>query len=194
MTGADPGRILRHCLARPARLGSGRLLSVDGPAGSGKSTLAAALLTAARQHDVTPTRLLHLDDMYEGWHGLRDVATRLRDELLVPLARGERGRFRRWDWAADAWAEWVPVEPADLIVLEGVGSGADEIAPYLTTLVWVDASYDVRMARGLARDGEAFAPHWEAWAASEAEHFAAHGTEARADVWVGTSPTAGPGS
>jgi hypothetical protein len=40
------------------------------------------------------------------------------------------------------------------------------------------------MRRGLERDGDAFAPHWEAWAAAEAAHFAEHRTRDRADVVV----------
>ena len=51
-------------------------------------------------------------------------------------------------------------------------------------LVWVEAPYDVRLRRGLERDGDAFAPHWEQWAADEAALFARERTRERADVVV----------
>ncbi len=96
------------------------------------------------------------------------------------------GTYRRWDWVAGAWAETHSVEPAPLLVLEGVGSGSLGTADLVTVLVWVEATYDVRMARGIARDGAAFAPHWHRWAESEADHFAAHGTRERADLVLRT--------
>jgi hypothetical protein len=34
----------------------------------------------------------------------------------------------------------------------------------------------------MARDGEAYRPHWERWAVQEAQHFAREGTRERADV------------
>ena len=177
------GSTLEQAISRPPTLGSGRLVCVDGPAGSGKTTLAARLAAEALAVGVT-VRVLHMDDMYEGWSGLGDVAARIRDDLLAPLHLDRPGRYHRWDWHASEWAEWVAVEPVDMLVLEGVGSGSLEIAPYVTTLVWVDAAYDLRMERGIARDGEAFAPHWRAWAESEVEHFARHRTEERADLRV----------
>lgn len=164
--------------ARAPTLGSGRLLCVDGPAGSGKTTLAAGV----REHRPT-ARVLHMDDLYAGWGGLPRVDVQLAT-LLHPLARGRAGRYRRWDWHSDAWAEEVLVEPCPLLVLEGVGSGSRVTEGLATVLVWVEAPHDLRMQRGLARDGDAFAPHWERWAESERTHFAAHRTRERADLLV----------
>ena len=42
----------------------------------------------------------------------------------------------------------------------------------------------LRLSRGLARDGENLAAHWRRWRASEARHFAAEDTRARAGVRV----------
>lgn len=180
---AEPDTVVRWCLSREPRLGAGRLLAVDGPAGAGKTTYAEALAAAAYRVGVT-TRILHLDDLYEGWSGLEEVGQRVRDDVLDPLSTGTPGLYRRWDWEASRWAEWVPVDPVALLVLEGVGAGSLDVAPYLSGLVWVDAPSQVRHERGIARDGAAFAPHWDAWAADEVVHFAEHGTELRADVRV----------
>jgi uridine kinase len=178
VTSGSVEQVLAVLDARAATLGPGRLVCVDGPAGSGKTTLAGAL--AASRPLVT---VVHMDDLYPGWDGLPHVGDQLAS-LLEPLAAGRPGRYRRWDWHASAWAEEVVVAPGPLLVLEGVGAGSSVAAALATVLVWVEAPYDLRLRRGLERDGDAFAPHWEAWAASEAEHFARHRTRERADVVV----------
>jgi uridine kinase len=172
---SDAERVLDLTLSRPPTLGGGRLVCVDGPSGSGKTTLAEAL----------GAPVVHMDQLIEGWSGLRTVDARL-DGLLRPLAAGRPGSYRRYDWLAGAYAEVVTVPPVPLLVLEGVGAGSLQVADLVTALVWVEADLDVRMARGIARDGEAFAPYWEAWAAEEADHFALHRTRERADLHLRT--------
>jgi uridine kinase len=179
----DVGRVLGLAASHPPTLGEGRLVCVDGPAGSGKTTLAAGIGRAAPDATV-----VHMDDLYEGWDGLPTVDAQLAN-LLQPLSEGHTGSYRRWDWPAARWAEQVDVRPAPLLVIEGVGSGSLVAAPFTTVLVWVEAPYDLRMSRGIERDGDAFAPYWESWAAAEEEHFARHRTRERADLRVdGGSP------
>jgi uridine kinase len=176
--------LLELLARRPATLGDGRLLCIDGPAGSGKSTLAEAV---AAGHG-TGARVLHMDDLFPGWSGLPRIDEQL-DDLLTPLGQGRPGSYRRYDWLAGAFAETVTVDPAPLLVLEGVGSGASRFAPLQTVLAWVEAPYDLRLARGLERDGDTFAPHWERWAADEQDLFARERTRERADLVVdGTVP------
>jgi hypothetical protein len=131
-----------------------------------------------------------MDDLYEGWHGLGDVGARVRDDIVGPLSHDEPGRYRRWDWFADAWAEEHLVDPVSLLLIEGVGAGAREYADAITTLVWVEAPPDLRLARGVERDGEGMRAPWEAWQVSEEALFVAQRTHERADVLVdGTGAT-----
>lgn len=167
-------------MSRPATLGPGRLVCVDGPAGSGKSTLAAAVAA------ITQAPLIHMDDLYAGWDGLADGIAQL-DTVLRPLVAGAPGSYRRYDWHAGAYAETVMVPPCPLLVVEGVGSGAAAYADLRTALAWVDAPTEVRRQRALDRDGDTFAPHWDAWATAETDHFAHDRTAARADIVVTTS-------
>ena len=172
-----------------ATLGSGRLVSIDGPAGSGKSTLARHLADAYddRAHE-SAAAVVHMDDLFEGWSGLATVDEQL-DSVLRPLGSGRAGHYRRYDWFEDAWAETVLVPPCPLLVVEGVGSGAARFDHLRTLLVWVEAPHDERMRRGLDRDGDAFAPHWEQWARDEEAVFTREQTRARADLLVdGTRP------
>lgn len=167
--------VLELAWSRPPTLGAGRLIAVDGPSGSGKTTLADAL----------GAPVVRMDEMIEGWSGLRSVDAQL-EGLLRPHATGTGGSYRRYDWHAGAYAETVDVPPAPLLVLEGVGAGSLVVADLVTVLVWIEADLDVRMARGIERDGEAFASHWEAWAVEEAAHFARHRTHERADLTLRT--------
>ena len=175
---------LGHALDRPPSLGPGRLVCVDGPAGAGKTTLADALVIAARRR-VTSVGLLHLDDLYRGWSGLgAEVTARIDSEILRPLAAGGLGRYRRWDWYADGWAEEHIVDPVALLVLEGVGSAATAYDDLVTTRVWVDAPRELRLTRGLARGDVGLAGQWERWLDDEVAVFARERTEGRADVTV----------
>ncbi|WP_248581491.1 4-amino-4-deoxy-L-arabinose transferase [Nocardioides sp. InS609-2] len=172
---SDAEVVLATALARPPTLHEGRLVCIDGPAGSGKTTLAAGIAAA------TGAAVVHTDELLHGWRGLPGLAASL-DAMLRPLAGGLPGSWRRWDWYADDWAEDHPVAPAPLLVVEGVGSGAAPIADLITTLVWVEAPPELRLARGMARDGEQMAPHWAQWMIDEDELHAADGTRDRADV------------
>jgi uridine kinase len=179
-----PERVLELLAQRPATLGAGRLVSIDGPAGSGKTTLAEAVADGFEDRAL----VVHMDDLFPGWSGLPRIDEQL-DGLLTPLGEGRSGSYRRYDWLAGAYAETVTVDPVPLLVLEGVGSGAGRFSALRTVLTWVEAPYDERLRRGIERDGDAFAPHWEQWAADEAVLFAREGTRERADLVVdGTEP------
>ncbi len=172
-------------LSAPPTLGPGRLVCIDGPAGSGKTTLATRLTGVVAQAQV-----VHCDELLQGWHGLPGLADSVAG-LLAPLSAGEPGRWRRWDWLADAWAESQLVPPGGLLVLEGVGSWSPAIADLVGVLVWVETASDVRLARGLARDGEQMRPQWEQWRLDETALFARLDTRDHADVLVDTAAPAG---
>lgn len=183
--------VVRRTLAAPPTLGDGRLVCLDGPAGSGKTTLAAAV--AAEAPPGMSVQVVHLDDVYPGWSGLEEGVARIATGLVAPLARGESGGYRRYDWVAGREAEWHDVAPTDLLVLEGVGAGSLDYAEHITTLVWVEAPRDLRLERALTRDLELHDPpggreslraSLAAWMADEDALHARHRTRERADVLV----------
>ena len=162
-------------LTATPRLGGTRLVCVDGPAGSGKTTLAARLADA-----LPGTGTVHMDDLYAGWT-LTGAAARLSAGVLRPLSEGRPGAYHRFDWAAGRFRrEPTPVPAATVLVVEGCGSASRTVAPWACLRVWVEADPAVR----LARDGAHLADEWVAWQRTEAAHFAADGTRARADVVV----------
>lgn len=164
--------------AAQPRLGPVRLVCVDGPAGSGKSTLAGRVGAAL------DAPVLHLDDLLAGWSGLEGVWDRLAAQVLDPLAAGRPGRYQRYDWVAGAFAEWHDVPVPDVLVLDGCGSARTAADPVAAVKVWVEAARDLRLSRGLARDGVDARDNWVAWMRSEQEHFTRERTRERADVHV----------
>ena len=163
-------------------LGSNRLVCIDGRAGSGKSTLGRAVHAVASTFG--SSYLIHLDDLLDGWSGLARVSRTLDRDVLTPLRDGRPGRYRRYDWVLERFAEAHLVEPVEILVVEGVGSGAASYSSSTTTLVWVDAPGELRLARGMARDGEAMRPRWLQWMADEDALFQRERTRERADVIV----------
>jgi cytidylate kinase len=166
--------------SREPRCGSTRLVAVDGPSGAGKTTLASDLAAAL----AAPT--IHMDDLYPGWEGLRAATHRVTEWVVEPLRHGLPARYRRWDWAASEYAEWVQVPEVDVLVLEGCGAGALPSGAAASVLVWVEADEAVRRARGLARD-PGYAEFWDRWAAQERRLYDADRTWERADVYVDTT-------
>ena len=122
------------------------------------------------------------DDLYEGWTGMRAGIARLAEWVLEPLAAGRPGRYQRYDWGLGKYAERHTVPLADFLVVEGCGSASLSTEPYSPLVVWVEAPDDVRLERGLARDGAALEPAWREFMRTEREHYAEHRTRERAHV------------
>jgi uridine kinase len=169
--------VLDLASARAPTLGAGRLVCVDGPAGAGKTTL--GLLLSER----TGAQLIHGDDLMSGWRGLDAVGRQLLG-LTEALAAGQPGRYEHYDWELGRYDRTVDVPPASWLVVEGVGSGATGLAAYTTVLVWVEADPELRLSRGLARDGAAMEQHWRQFMVDEEALFAHDRTRERADVVV----------
>ncbi|GAA3511469.1 hypothetical protein GCM10022234_02510 [Aeromicrobium panaciterrae] len=164
---------------REPACGTTTVVALDGPSGSGKTSLTKQLAVE------TGGDVLHLEDLYPGWHGLEATPPMVR-RVLDQIAADEIGETRRWDWEADRPGTVLRVPPTPLLILDGVGSGAATLRPYLSLLLWVDAPLERRRERALARDGDVYAPFWDVWAEQEARHFVAEQTRMHADLIIDT--------
>lgn len=174
-------------LARPARVGGVRVVAVDGPAGSGKTTFAGRLARElGRSVRVT---VLHTDDFLDGWTKLLSWQPRLREWVIEPFRRGVPGGFRRYDWEKERLGDdWTAVEPPGVLMIEGVGSASAGMRADLTLGVLVGAPRELRLRRGIERDGEHLWAEWVRWMADEDAHFAADDTGKGVDVLVDGAP------
>jgi hypothetical protein len=198
MTGPDPAfdRAADTLRSLPPSCGPVRLVAVDGHAGSGKSTFAARL--AARL--VAP--VLHLDDLATH-EELFAWTERMRDQVIVPLSRGEAALYHPYDWNLRAFGPPRELPPAPVVLVEGVGAGRRALRPYLAALLWMERGPEESWARGRHRDGPAQSAFWDGWTVAETRHFAADPSRPFADALVrecpegyewlpGPSVTAGP--
>jgi hypothetical protein len=183
--GSGPGRIIAYAdlaarvRAAPARLGSVRLVAVDGGAGSGKTSFAARLAAAL---DGAP--VLHTDDLLDGWGDLEGSWSRVQAQVLAPLEAGFPARWQRYDWLDRAFAEWHDLPVPEVLILEGVGSARTLAQPYLSIGVWVEAPRELCIERAITRDGPNLLAPFLDWLDQEAVHHEREGTRARADVLV----------
>ncbi|WP_229123805.1 cobalt ABC transporter [Enemella evansiae] len=150
-------------LLQPGLTGPGRWVALlDGGSGSGKTSTAHEL---ARLLDPAP-RVVSLDDCYPGWDGLAAGAAMVTADIL-----SDRAGYRRWDWDRNRPGEWVPLDPAADLIIEGCGAITRASVALASVSVWLELSEPVRRQRALARDGAAYEPHWERWAAQERRHW-----------------------
>ena len=136
-----------------------RIVAVDGPGGAGKSSLAAYL---AR---VLPAPIIHTDD-FASWNNPVDWWPELFEKVLAPLAAGRSARYTHTSWDGTKMKE-VVIEPANFVVLEGVTASRAAFRPYLTYSIWIETSRELRLRRGLHRDGEGARADWDRWMAQE---------------------------
>ncbi len=171
----DLGHVVTAIMARP---GPVRLVAVDGPGGAGKTTFADHLAAVAGGAPV-----IHTDDFASADNPI-DWWPRLLSDAIEPLKRGEPAYFQRYDWPTETFAEWITVEPAPIIIIEGVSSGRSEWSHHLSYVIWIDTPHDVRLARGLERDGADALADWQSWMAAEDDHYARDPTRERADIVI----------
>jgi energy-coupling factor transporter ATP-binding protein EcfA2 len=147
---------------------SNPVVLIDGRSGAGKSSLTRALVDAwplaGRVQSVA------LDSIYPGWDGLDDGVELAREQILVPHARGLIGVWERWNWSTEQPAEAHAVDPALPLIVEGVGILTAATAGLSDVRVWLESPAASRRHRALARDGDAYRPHWDRWARQEEFH------------------------
>ena len=125
--------------------------------------------------------MAHIDDFAHGWEWGWDWA-RFRAHVLDPLLAGHPARYQRFDWDAQALAEWHEFGPeVAVLIAEGVSVTRSELGVAWDVTVWVEAPRDLRMRRGLERDGDAARPLWERWMKEEDKWIAAERPEDRSD-------------
>ncbi|MEU9028695.1 uridine kinase [Streptomyces sp. NPDC048383] len=173
----------------PGRAG---LVGIDGPGASGKSTLAALLADR-----LDGAAVVHIDDFYrpsaerpadtDQIAGNFDLP-RLLDQVLRPASAGTIVRYQRYDWDHDRLAEWTELAPGTPLIVEGVHALHPNLAEAYTYRIFCDAPRDLRLRRGLNRDGAEARPLWEdEWMPAEDRYLATHIPQSRADLVLESS-------
>jgi uridine kinase len=155
-----------------------KIVAVDGPGAAGKTTFAARLA-----RELGGVQVVSTDD-FASWDEPLELWPRLLEGALEPLSRNEIGRYRRTDWDRTGVEAWGEVRPAEFVILEGVSASRQAFRPYLAYSIWVETARDLRLRRGLERDGGNARAQWERWMAEEDDYVELERPQERADLVV----------
>jgi hypothetical protein len=160
-------RLTEEALAKP-----NPIIIIDGRAGSGKTTFANQLQNKLFLEGDSAPRVIHMDDLYLGWDGLKDGVSYLQRMVLNPLIAKGSSSWQEYNWETnqrDAWREFSFGTP---LIIEGCGSLNTYTASITPLTVWFDVPEDTRKERSLERDGDKFLQYWDSWAAQELDFIA----------------------
>jgi len=156
------------------------LVGIGGHGCAGKTTLAALIPEA---------QCVATDEF---WTGDGFDIDRIAAEVIAPLAQGVAARFASYDWPTRTHRGPRTVEPHGIVIVEGVCALHRTLRDAYAVRVWVDAPAEVRLARAVARDGEASRTTWvEKWMPSEERYVARDQPIACADVVIENAADSG---
>ena len=141
-----------------------RFVGIDGCGGAGNTTFAERL---ARHGDGWP--LVHTDD-FASHDEFFDWWPRLLADVIEPMSQHRPATFRPYDWVNRRPGPPKTIEPADVVIIEGVSATRQAWRDRLACAIWVDTDSDLRLQRGLARDGEALTEFWREWRLAASAH------------------------
>jgi uridine kinase len=161
-----------------------RLVGIDGCGGAGKTTFAQRLVAAANGE----WQVVHTDDFatheepVEWW-------PRMLAQVIEPLSRKQPATFQPYDWVHRCPSDETTVAPADVVLIEGVGATRKAWRNRLALRIWVDTDSELRLRRGLDRDGEQLAEFWRDWRIAEDRYVAEEQPQQHADLVVAGDPS-----
>ncbi len=152
--------------------------------------MVAAARGSRRSPDRSPGRRWSGTD--EFWDGDGFELSRLRAEVFEPLLAGRAARYAAWDWVERQPGGERTIQPTGLVVVEGVCALHRMFRDDYDVRIWVEAPYEVRLARGVARDGEQARSTWvDRWMPMEDRYVERDDPVACADLVVDGARPAG---
>lgn len=164
-------------------------LAIEGGSASGKTMLGQIL---AERYDCT---VFHMDDFFlrpeqrtasrfaePGGNVDRE---RFLEEVLLPLRRGEKIFYRRFDCATMQLQKPIEIVPGKLVVTEGAYSMHPELTPYYDLSVFLDISPELQRDRISRRNtSEKAKRFFTEWIPMEQAYFAAFDIPARCTLRI----------
>ena len=70
------------------------------------------------------------------------------------------------------------------MILEGVSASRSEFRRYLSFSIYIETNRELRLKRGIERDGEEMLPLWQQWMAEEDEYVLRDRPQEYADIVI----------
>jgi uridine kinase len=160
------------------------IVLIDGRAGSGKSTFAEALQQQLFRDGESAPRVIHMDNIFEGWDGLALGSDYMVRFILLPLARRETASWQDWSWVKNQRSSWREFSGGTPLIIEGCGSLNERSKEHADISIWLEAREEVRRERWIQR--ERHLEKFDFWAAQELDFYAREKSQSLADLVIKT--------
>jgi uridine kinase len=160
------------------------IILIDGRAGSGKSTFAEALQQRLFRDGESAPRVIHMDNIFEGWDGLALGSDYMVRFILQPLTRRETASWQDWSWVKNQRSSWREFSGGTPLIVEGCGSLTERSKEHADISIWLDASEETRRERWIQR--ERHLEKFDFWAAQELDFYAREKSQSLADLVIKT--------
>ena len=160
------------------------IILIDGRAGSGKSTFAEKLQQKLFQDGESAPRVIHMDNIFEGWDGLALGSDYMVRFILQPLARQETASWQDWSWVKNQRSSWREFSGGTPLIVEGCGSLTERSKEHADISIWLEASEETRRERWIQR--ERHLEKFDFWAAQELDFYAREKSQSLADLVIKT--------
>jgi uridine kinase len=160
------------------------IVLIDGRAGSGKSTFAESLQQQLFRDGESAPRVIHMDNIFEGWEGLALGSDYMVRFILLPLARRETASWQDWSWVKNQRSSWREFSGGTPLIIEGCGSLNERSKEHADISIWLEAREEVRRERWIQR--ERHLEKFDFWAAQELDFYAREKSQSLADLVVKT--------
>ena len=158
------------------------VLIIDGRSGSGKTTLAAEIQQRLFKEGESLPRVVHMDDLYPGWHGLQAGHDYLVRKLLKPLGDGAVASWQEYNWELGERQGWREFGGGTPLIIEGCGSLSSQTTPSAHLRIWVETPDDLRQKRWIDRVGNSHDEWWPVWASQELDFYSRERSAELADL------------
>jgi uridine kinase len=160
------------------------IVLIDGRAGSGKSTFAESLQQQLFRDGESAPRVIHMDNIFEGWDGLALGSDYMVRFILQPLARRETASWQDWSWVKNQRSSWREFSGGTPLIIEGCGSLTERSKEHANISIWLEASEETRRERWIQR--ERHLEKFDFWAAQELDFYAREKSQSLADLVINT--------
>lgn len=167
------------------------LVGVDGHGGSGKSTLAKDIAEQTGAILIQSDHFYKTQDRRAGEHRSTKVISDKFDwdELQKAVFDNAKPKkiikYRPYSWDIEGLLPEVRHTVGQVIIVEGVYTLQDKFLDKYHLKVWVDAPEEVRLTRGVQRDGEEMRSAWtNIWIPQDRRYFEACRPDKRADIII----------